>query len=209
MVALLVAPLALTPVKADDAAQSLSSGPPTTVDFQRKEPIWNLVRPWSGASVVWKVHKPNKRFANYDAGTNDDPADDMVLDRETGLVWERAPELTPSSPDRDWYMARHLCFNKTTGGRSGWRLPTIEELQSLVDPSAITPPTLPHGHPFIGIQFPGPDEQRHYWSASTSSKEAIYVYTTNFSNGAATTDRRFGLNYFWCVRGGVGHDTAF
>ena len=40
-----------------------------------------------------------------------------VLDRETGLVWQR----TPSSGTSDWAAARLACRHATTGGRRGWR----------------------------------------------------------------------------------------
>src|SRR5687768_11610081 len=44
-----------------------------------------------------------------------------VLDRETGLVWEKAPSTTPV----DWISARFQCSASTVGGRKGWRLPSI------------------------------------------------------------------------------------
>ena len=68
---------------------------------------------------------------------------DAVLDRETGLVWERAPDATTLS----WPLAQTQCVTKTVSNRRGWRLPTIQELQSLVDPTQLNP-TLPAGHPF-------------------------------------------------------------
>ena len=72
---------------------------------------------------------------------------EAVLDRETGLVWQRtldAQALSPgSSADR--------CLQATTGGRLGWRLPTLPEFASLFDGSPTATPPLPAGHPFIGF----------------------------------------------------------
>src|SRR6266849_5696589 len=74
-----------------------------------------------------------------------------VLDRETGLVWEQSPD----SRSRTWFDAQIHCNQRTVGNRSAWRLPTVQELASLVDPSVPPPgPTLPAGHPFTNLQAP-------------------------------------------------------
>ena len=72
---------------------------------------------------------------------------EAVLDRETGLVWERRP----STDGMAWSMARLVCAQKAVGGRGGWRLPSFSELASFVDPSVTNPqvPRLPTGHPFL------------------------------------------------------------
>src|SRR6202030_435310 len=46
-----------------------------------------------------------------------------VLDRETGLVWERSPSQTAGFLE----AALTRCKQLTTGGRGGWRLPRVEE----------------------------------------------------------------------------------
>src|SRR5262249_20915800 len=53
-----------------------------------------------------------------------------VRDNSTGLVWEQTPLGTTS----DWSSARFQCINKNVGNMRGWRLPSVVELTSLIDP---------------------------------------------------------------------------
>ena len=119
-----------------------------------------------------------------------------VFDAETGLVWEKSPSTTP----QNWVAAQLFCNNKIVGNRRGWRLPIIQELASLGDPTR-TNPALPAGHPFINVQ------SSVYWSASTVASDATGAWGVLFSNGGVGNG--FGksfANFVWCVRGGQGVD---
>src|SRR3972149_10444596 len=95
-----------------------------TLDEIYHKPIWGI---YDQVFVDWP---DNPRFAVNDNGTPSDVNDDTVLDKETGLVWERNPYSIPQS----WYAAHYICIAETYySGRGGWRLPTIQELASLVD----------------------------------------------------------------------------
>jgi len=120
-----------------------------------------------------------------------------VLDRETGLVWEQSPGTDIS----DWLDAQRRCNSLATGGRLGWRLPTIAELGSLVDPNVSTGPLLPAGHPFSNVQ------SSVYWSASTDAGNNIAVWVMDFDRGSVDPMVKVGgTGYVWCVRGGQGID---
>src|SRR5208283_42737 len=121
-----------------------------------------------------------------------------VLDKETGLVWEQSPSTTAEY----WEAAQVHCNELTTGNRLGWRLPTVQELASLVDPSVAAPgPTLPSGHPFSNVQ------SSYYWSATPSASDTSSTWLADYYNGfvytVVTTDLSW---YVWCVRGGSGVD---
>lgn len=120
-----------------------------------------------------------------------------VLDNETGLVWER----TPSKTALHWQDAVDYCFRLVVGNRMGWRLPTIEELASLVDPSSTDVRKLPKGHPFLGYL----DDYK--WSSTinptfTNGGGAWHVIFSGPNRINASFQGNKG--YPWCVRGGQG-----
>jgi len=123
--------------------------------------------------------------------------DQAVLDKETGLVWERSPEATTYN----WFEANYYCIAVTTvGGRKGWRLATAEELQSLVDPT-LDPQTLPTGHPFINVPL-----AYAYWTATSgfSDPANLGAYINMSIGGMLGANKSTGAAYKWCVRGGRG-----
>ncbi len=120
-----------------------------------------------------------------------------VLDKETGLVWERSP----STSTLKWLDASQYCINLTVGNRKGWRLPTIQELSSLLDMSVPSGPKLPSGHPFIiNVQT------RYYWSSTTWAGNTTLAWCVDMATGSIVGPGKT-VNYnFWCVRGGQGVD---
>ncbi len=122
-----------------------------------------------------------------------------VLDKETGLVWEKSPD---GIFNYTWVAANMYCLQKTLGGRKGWRLPTVEELASLIDPSVPSPAaTLPAGHPFTNVQ-----SSLAYWSATTSPSDTSHAWWVSFSSGIASPGDKAPSYWAWCARGGRGHN---
>ena len=121
--------------------------------------------------------------------------DEAVLDKETGLVWERSPRTQKMT----WYTAIFNSYTKEVGGRKGWRLPTVEELASLVDTTQSNP-TLPAGHPFLNVQLDW------YWSATTDADSASRAWFVVFNDGDVLIFDKSNDAYMWCVRGGHGYD---
>jgi hypothetical protein len=93
---------------------------------------------------------------------------DAVLDSETGLVWQRSPDVTL----RNWYQANEFCNRDAIiGERMGWRLPTVQELTSLLGGplNANGRPVLPAGHPF-GITDQSNGDAAEFWSATVDAE---------------------------------------
>lgn len=117
-----------------------------------------------------------------------------ILDRETGLVWQR----TAGSSVASWNGAVSACINLTTGSRMGWRLPTMPELKSIANLSGDGAVT---GMPFLSGGVPS----RKYWSATTDPfddpAEATYLdFNTTTVIGTSAKDQFTDIGYL-CVRG--------
>ena len=139
---------------------------------------------------------------------------EAVLDRETGLIWQRTPSNTVVN--LSYEFAQGQCITETsTGGRFGWRLPTIEEMMSLVKP----------GNDNIGNPLPPPpaffnydQDAGRFWTSTTSADDATLVYfffitfvkPPNDPGRVGAGALRGGINgasaKVWCVRGGSGID---
>lgn len=122
-----------------------------------------------------------------------------VLDLETGLVWERSPDTTLITGN----AAVEGSYNKTVGGRKGWRLPSAEEFMTLIDATQ-TNPALPAGHPFTPM---GPSPHQSIWTSTISHLDANRVWHVDIVNGrVAFSGSMLNVGQVWLVRGGRNHE---
>jgi len=97
-----------------------------------------------------------------------------VLDRESGLVWAQS-----TSSYGNYQYATTACQNLPIGNRVGWRLPTVQELMSLIDPSAPGLLKLPAGHPFTvaGLN----PASREFWTLTAYAYFPLNVWVVDLS----------------------------
>ena len=170
-------------------------------EAERKPPLWTIFRDGRAKSVPWKLHVPNPRFATYDNNTRFDQSDDLVWDGETGLLWERMPTGDLKTFDQ----ARIYCFSRVLGGRLGARLPTLEELASLVDPTQSNP-ALPAAHPFNLDNLASTASHQSSTTAVEGGFPPEIFYVKLQTNGEIGIQTKASVRHAWCVRGGVGYD---
>ena len=143
-------------------------------------------------TLRWDTNNPSaSRFTTAFPGA--------VLDQNTGLVWEQAPDATT----RIWATATNYCVNKTVGGTRGWRLPSVVELASLIDPS-LPAPFVPASAFTIGGS-PGV-QSAFYWSATTNADGPDGAWRVLFSSGFVDFSSKPLTSLAWCVRGGMNAD---
>jgi hypothetical protein len=186
------------------------TGPPgpTMKTLDEIPPTWSQVLPANDGADPCN----SSRFQCV-LPTATNPTGVAVLDKETGLVWQREPwGLISTTFNENWADASSGCHALVLGGRMGWRLPTVEELLSLVDRTGQAGQYLPAGHPFTQISTTD-----GYWTATARGGRADVVFGgITFVTGcsgcvgfreyfAYDVDQTL-LRHAWCVRGGQGYD---
>ncbi len=90
------------------------------------------------ALLLFPVFNSSPAFAAPSAGSHFETKGDVVIDRQTGLVWQRADSSHELKKGVNWYEAQEYVDKKNSqkfGGHNDWRLPTLEELNNLWDAS--------------------------------------------------------------------------
>ena len=113
------------------------------------------------------VSWPQPRFSKSKEGGG-------VVDNLTGLIWHPQSLLGSNQATRDEALAAVQDLAEQSG--QPWRLPTINELESMVDASSHSP-ALPEEHPFKNVQ-------EAYWSSTTSYFEPDWAYVLYLHKGA-------------------------
>lgn len=115
----------------------------------------------------------------------------VVLDRLTGLLWSHTADLADGAVSWDEALAAISRLNKDNS-EIRWRLPNINELESLIDCAAYRP-ALPAQHPFR-------DVRDIYWSSTTSFYQADWAWALYMDKGAVGVGQKvFARFYLWAV----------
>lgn len=118
-----------------------------------------------------------------------------IGDRLTGLTWHpRPPDMLMSWPDA---LSCIGDLNRSLQAPQRWRLPNINELESLVDAHR-SQPALPADHP-VG------QTQDVYWSSTTSVYEPDWAWALYLDKGALGVGHKpFARFAVWPVRDAAG-----
>ena len=116
-------------------------------------------------ALQYGVQWPDKRFALHPHG---------IHDTLTGLVWHPEGNLTGTAAT--WEKAIHAVNEYAHATGQPFRLPTINEIESLVDASQHSP-ALPADHMFSNLHD-------GYWTSTTSGYEPDWSYVLYLNKGA-------------------------
>ncbi|MEO7495958.1 MAG: DUF1566 domain-containing protein [Massilia sp.] len=152
------------------------------------------------SGVAW----PSARFV--------DNADGTVTDKLTGLIWlKNAGCFTPTN-----WAAALSAANQLANGACGlsdgstagkWRMPNVNELESLIDVSRSNP-AVSSQHPFTNISL-----STAYWSSTTYTalianamairfSDGRWINGIDLSDGSFNNNKTTSSNALWAVKSG-------
>ncbi len=129
------------------------------------------------------------RGGQTSSGSRYAAANGTVKDNATGLIWQQAVD----SNTYTWSQAKSYCTGLTLAG-GGWRAPSVNELMTLFDFGAVSPPTIET------TAFPN-TAAAEFWSSSTYADGGTAKWIVRFDGTTpATTLPQNPSNPVRCVR---------
>ena len=132
------------------------------------------------ADIIIHEKKFNQGFfghstISHDYEENIIDNDNIVIDHATGLMWHQSGSFKNIS----WKSAKRWVIKLNENGYAGftdWRLPTLEEAVSLLEPSA------KNGNQFIDPAF-------------DKTQSSVWTCDSNISNSSLSLDRAWSVNF--------------
>ena len=111
--------------------------------------------------------------------------DGTVVDTRAKLTWQR----TVDAGTYAWAVATTYCGNSSLAG-GGWRMPTIQELLTLVDPTKFNPA-------IDGKAFPSTPAEPFWSSTPKAGGNVWYVDMVSGASNNTATNKHYSVR---CVR---------
>lgn len=109
-----------------------------------------------------------------------DNGNGTVTDNSTGFMWQKE-----TAGPMNWNAAMSYAAGLDLGGKTGWRLPSRQELIAL------------YSSPCKSLMSVVP---LFYWTSVTFYDHKSYAQRVNFSTGIVVVGAKFGSNYVRAVR---------
>jgi hypothetical protein len=170
----------------------------TTVSNMLPEPL--VVNFGNGSILPDGYHPPSGYVrcvrGSQEAASLTDNGNGTVTDSNTGLMWQQG-----EPGNMTWTDALSYCDALILGGNSGWRVPNVKELLSIVDYASTSSATI------NTTFFPNVNTGTMYWSSTTdvssnTGNNAKYAWGVSFGGGLTPDDFKSESDYVRCVLSG-------
>lgn len=145
---------------------------------------WGL---FFAAGAVLAASLGHRASADAPQGRYTIVGDGTVGDTKTGLTWQR----TIDTGSYTWANGKNYCAGLSVNG-GGWRLPSVGELQTIVDDSVLSSSAIDT------VAFP--NTQITFWSSSPVAGNSSSAWGVSFVYGHTYTDDITNPNNVRCVR---------
>jgi hypothetical protein len=125
-----------------------------------------------------------------------DNGDGTIIDKSTGLIWVKNPHtdlLDKFKKEMKWQNAIDACKELDFVGHKDWRLPTVEELRSIVDYAR----GAKDNEPAIDTKFFPDTKCSWYWTSTPCAWDSGCAWYVYFYYGIAGN---FNKGYYFYVR---------
>ena len=129
-----------------------------------------------------------------------DNGDGTITDKTTGLIWQKCSSgqnndatCTGTTTTATWSNALSYCNGLSLAGKT-WRLPNINELNSILDTTKASGATIDTGF------FPN-TPNTYYWSSTTDSNSNDYAWYIDFYDGSLNSLDKTQASRVRCVSG--------
>ena len=113
---------------------------------------------------------------------------DIVTDAITGLIWQ---DDKGAGVFKSWEDAKSICLALSLGGYTDWRMPTIEELETIIV----------YGKDNSSLDSIFNPTYNTYWSSTVSPSSSSDIWILNFYTGEDSWSSPKVQNSTRCVRG--------
>jgi hypothetical protein len=115
------------------------------------------------------------------------------IDPDTGLEWQS------QSPGRmNWHDAQSYAQSLSIGGKDNWRLPAVNELETLLDRTILLEQTV--YRPVMRTEIPFRDNLS-YWSSTTFGPDKNNAWIVMFEGAYVLSYYKTNEYHVRCVRG--------
>ena len=115
---------------------------------------------------------------------------DSSTDPRKGRMWQ--DNIDAKNLILDWVKARKYCKKLKLGGFSDWYLPSMGELESIVD--------FRKDNPAIREGFVHTSNEGYYWSSSSSVSKPTAAWIINFDKGSSNYKDKERPGHVRCIR---------